>query len=117
MYNANYLAQRLVSAAVDDMDRVFIEHGLTGEKTSYATFFANAERMAAALVKAGVQPGDRIAVQTPKTIAMLELYVGTVLAGGVFLPLNTAYTPAEVSYFLSDAKPTLGPDQGGGHRH
>lgn len=107
MYNANYLAQRLVSAAVDDMDRVFIEHGLTGEKTSYATFFANAERMAAALVKAGIHSGDRVAVQTPKTIAMLELYVGTVLAGGVFLPLNTAYTPTEVSYFLSDAKPTV----------
>ncbi len=107
MYNANYLAHRLVSAATDDMDRVFIEHGLTGEKTSYAAFFANAERMAAALVNAGVCPGDRVAVQTPKTIAMLELYVGTVLAGGVFLPLNTAYTPTEVSYFLGDAKPTV----------
>ena len=28
-------------------------------------------------------------------------------AGGVFLPLNTGYTPAEVEYFLGDAQPTV----------
>ena len=27
--------------------------------------------------------------------------------GAVFLPLNTAYTPAEVEYFLTDAEPAL----------
>lgn len=107
MYDSNYLAHRLVAASVDDMSRVFIEHGLSGEKTSYAEFFANAERMAAALTKAGLEAGDRVAVQAPKTIAMLELYVGTVLAGGVFLPLNTGYTPVEVSYFLGNAKPIV----------
>jgi len=63
--------------------------------------------MAAALTDLGVEPGDRVAVQTPKTVAMLQLYVGTVLAGGVFLPLNTAYTPAEVEYFLTDARPRV----------
>jgi malonyl-CoA/methylmalonyl-CoA synthetase len=35
------------------------------------------------------------------------LYLGTVRAGGVFLPLNTAYTPAEVAYFLGDAEPKV----------
>ena len=107
MYAKNYLAHRLVSAVSGDMDRLFIEHGLTGAKTSYGEFFANAERLAAALVKSGVRPGDRVAAQTPKTVAMLELYIATVLAGGVFLPLNTAYTPAEISYFLRDATPTI----------
>ncbi len=38
---------------------------------------------------------------------MLELYVGCVLAGAAFLPLNTGYTPDEVSYFLSDASPRV----------
>ena len=57
--------------------------------------------MAALLTQVGLQPGDRVAVQADKTVAMLELYVGTVLAGGVFLPLNPAYTPAEIEYFLS----------------
>jgi malonyl-CoA/methylmalonyl-CoA synthetase len=54
-----------------------------------------------------VQPGDRVAVQVDKSIEALMLYLGTQRAGGVFLPLNTAYTPAEVGYFLSDAEPAV----------
>ena len=51
------------------------------------------------------EPGDRVAVQVEKSIEALVLYLATVRAGGVFLPLNTAYTPAEVDYFLDDAEP------------
>jgi malonyl-CoA/methylmalonyl-CoA synthetase len=38
---------------------------------------------------------------------MLELYVGTVLSGAVFLPLNPAYTVSELRYFLGDATPAV----------
>ena len=107
MYDSNYLAKRIASASEGQGDALFIEHGITGERLSYSDFWVGAERMAAVLVEAGVQPGDRVAVQAPKTQAMLELYVGTVLAGGVFLPLNTAYTGAELSYFLGDASPRV----------
>jgi malonyl-CoA/methylmalonyl-CoA synthetase len=54
-----------------------------------------------------VRPGDRISVQLDKGIGALILYLATIRAGGVFLPLNTAYTPAEVEYFINDAKPVL----------
>ncbi|MCP4821718.1 MAG: malonyl-CoA synthase, partial [Shimia sp.] len=37
----------------------------------------------------------------------IQLYLGTVMAGGVFLPLNTAYTTPEVAYFLGDAEPRV----------
>ena len=107
MYQGNYLAEQIAAASADRLDAVFLEHGLTGETLSYQAFWQGAEQMAAALTDLGVQPGDRVAVQTPKTVAMLQLYVGTVLAGGVFLPLNTAYTPAEVEYFLTDARPRV----------
>jgi malonyl-CoA/methylmalonyl-CoA synthetase len=107
MYEGNYLAERLCTASMGTQNNPFLYNHQTGEKTTYRTFFSNAERMAEVLVAIGVEPGDRVAVQAPKTIAMLELYVATVLAGGVFLPLNTAYTPAEISYFLSDAKPRV----------
>ena len=107
MYAQNYLAKRLRAASIGREGEVFLDVPATGEIITYGQFFANAERMAAALTRAGVQPGDRVAVQTPKTVAMLELYVGSVLAGGVFLPLNTAYTPEEVRYFLTDAAPTV----------
>jgi len=107
MYQGNHLAERLRAASVGTGSRLFLRNHQTGEGVTYQAFFANAERMANVLVATGVSPGDRVAVQAPKTIAMLELYVATVLAGGVFLPLNTAYTPAEISYFLSDAEPRV----------
>lgn len=107
MYQGNYLAEQIAAASADRLGAVFLEHGLTGEVLKYRDFWQGAEQMAAALTDLGVEPGDRVAVQTPKTVAMLQLYVGTVLAGGVFLPLNTAYTPAEVEYFLTDARPRV----------
>ena len=57
------------------------------------------------LVGAGVRPGDRVIVQAPKLLDTLALYGGAVQAGVVYLPLNTAYTQAEVSYFAQDAMP------------
>ena len=107
MYDQNHLCHSLRAASAGRGSAPFLHVAASGKTISQDAFFAGAERMAAALVRAGLQPGDRVAVQAPKTVAMLELYVGTVLAGGVFLPLNTAYTPAEVDYFLTDAEPRL----------
>ncbi|WP_133486034.1 malonate--CoA ligase [Aliiroseovarius marinus] len=107
MYDQNHLAHAISRASDGRHDATFLTDGRTGKVTTYGDFWANAERMAAALVVLGVAPGDRVAVQAPKEPAMLELYVGTVLAGGVFLPLNTAYTPDEVAYFLGDAAPRV----------
>ena len=40
-------------------------------------------------------------------VAMTFLYLATVRAGAVFLPLNTGYTPAEIDYFIGDATPAI----------
>lgn len=107
MYQLNYLASRLSHWAISHPDAVFVQAEGEQPAVTYGEFFAGAERIAAALVDRGLEPGDRVAVQAPKTLIMLELYVGTILAGGVFLPLNTAYTKGEVSYFLNDATPRI----------
>jgi malonyl-CoA/methylmalonyl-CoA synthetase len=78
-----------------------------GVKHSYADVDAGAARMAGALVALGVEPGDRVAVQVEKSLSSVLLYLGCARAGAVFLPLNTAYTPAEVEYFLTDAAPRV----------
>ena len=78
-----------------------------GRYYSYADVQTVSARMAAALVQIGIEPGDRVAVQVEKSIEAFMLYLATVRAGGVFLPLNTAYTPAEIEYFLTDAEPRL----------
>lgn len=99
MYTGNYLAAKLYTANRDD---VFII-GTDGRR--FGELFDNAERYATLLASLGLKPGDRVAVQVEKSIHAIELYLGTLLAGGVFLPLNPAYTPSEVSYFLADARP------------
>jgi malonyl-CoA/methylmalonyl-CoA synthetase len=74
---------------------------------TYRALFDGAERTASALVSQGLKPGDRVAVQVEKSIEAIQLYLGTVLAGGIFLPLNTAYTASELEYFLGDATPRI----------
>ncbi|HEY5072948.1 MAG TPA: malonyl-CoA synthase [Caulobacteraceae bacterium] len=74
---------------------------------SYARLLARSARWANALVDLGMRPGDRLAVQVEKSAANLILYLAAVRAGAVFLPLNPAYTPAEVAYFIADAAPRL----------
>ncbi len=78
-----------------------------GAKHTYGDVEAGAARMAGALVALGVKPGDRVAVQVEKSLAAVLLYLGCARAGAAFLPLNTAYTPAEIEYFLTDAEPTV----------
>jgi malonyl-CoA/methylmalonyl-CoA synthetase len=106
MYDQNHLIHALRAASVGRDDAPFAP--VPGVETvSFGALFAGAERMAAALVQSGLRPGDRVAAQVEKTIQAIQLYLGTVMAGGVFLPLNTAYTPAEVAYFLGDATPAV----------
>ena len=78
-----------------------------GHRWSYGDIGAASARMANLLVRRGVKPGDRVAVQVEKSVENLVLYLATVRAGAVYLPLNTAYTLAELGYFLGDAEPSL----------
>ena len=64
-------------------------------------------KVANALGESGVRPGDRVAAQVDKSASAIALYLGTLRAGAVFLPLNTAYTANEVEYFVRDAEPAL----------
>ena len=78
-----------------------------GDVVTYAAFLRRAAQVAHALRRAGVTPGDRVAVQVEKSPEAVALYAACAQAGAVFLPLNTAYTAAEVSYFVKDAEPAL----------
>ena len=51
--------------------------------------------------------GARIAVQVEKSVEALALYLATLRAGLVYLPLNTAYQSAEMAYFIADAQPAV----------
>lgn len=74
-----------------------------GNGMSYGDFLRLAARLAHALRASGVASGDRVALQAKKSPEALAVYAACVASGAVFLPLNTAYTPAEVEYFVTDA--------------
>lgn len=64
-------------------------------------------RFAASLRRRGVEPGDRVLVQAPKSVEAVALYLGVLRCGGVYVPLNTAYTDREVAFFVGDASPRV----------
>jgi len=106
MSTENHLLDHLRAASLGRENSIFVDHPGVAALT-YADVFGQAEQIASALVRAGVRPGDRVAAQVGKSTVGMALYLGTVMAGAVFLPLNTAYTATEVAYFLGDAEPAV----------
>ena len=102
--NAN-LFSRLFDT-LDDTTRLAIETP-DGKHISYGDLVARSGQIANVLVRRGVKPGDRVAVQVEKSVENLILYLAVVRAGAVYLPLNTAYTLNELDYFITDAEPSL----------
>lgn len=74
---------------------------------SFAQLDAATAGYAQALAVSGAKPGDRIVVQVEKSVENVLLYLGALRAGMVYVPLNTAYTPAELAYFIGDAEPAV----------
>src|SRR3954462_6533175 len=105
MANANLFCR--LFDGVDDPARLAIEM-LDGTRISYGDLVARAGQIANVLVSRGVKPGDRVAAQTEKSVPALMLYLATVRAGAVYLPLNTAYTLNEPKFFHPDPGPSLG---------
>ncbi len=102
---SNYLFA-LIRSRIANPAKTFIETQ-DGRRFSFGDMLARSAQLAHALVGLGVQPGDRVAVQVEKSAEAVLLYLACVRAGAIYLPLNTAYTPAEVEYFLGDAEPRV----------
>ena len=101
----NMLFDALVAPLEMRRDAVLIrpdDSEVTGEQ-----LFALSGQIANVLLDAGVEPGHRVAMQCEKSIEALALYLACLRVGSLFLPLNTAYMPAEMDYFVGDAEPTI----------
>lgn len=101
----NFLFDALIAQHAEN-DAVFLVLD-DGTELSFAGFAARVAQLAHVLVDAGVVPGDRVVVQAPKLLDTIALFGATVQAGAVYLPLNTAYTQSELTYFIEDAAPAL----------
>jgi malonyl-CoA/methylmalonyl-CoA synthetase len=96
----------LVRSRIADPAKTCIETP-AGARLSYGGLMEASGAMANALVALGVTPGARVAVQVEKSVEAIVLYLACLRAGAVFLPLNPAYTLAEIEYYLADAEPAL----------
>jgi len=76
-----------------------------GAAFSYADAWRESARIANFLATIGIEPGDRITVQAPKSPQAVWLYLACLRAGFIYQPLNDAYQPAELEFFVNDAEP------------
>jgi malonyl-CoA/methylmalonyl-CoA synthetase len=72
-------------------------------RVTYGELERNVQRAMALLHAKGVGPGDRVALQLPKCLPFIYLYLATMRLEAICLPLNTGYPPRELAYFLADA--------------
>jgi len=89
-----------------DPDRRFLETP-EGRTLSYRELEYQSACLQRMLKEQGVAPGNRVVVQIEKSPLALALYLACLRCGAVYVPLNTAYTPREVAYFLDDAAPRV----------
>ncbi len=79
----------------------------TGLQYSWQDLEESTAMVANLLESLALPAGARIAVQVEKSVEALILYLATLRAGLVYLPLNTAYQSAEMDYFIQDAQPAV----------
>ncbi len=104
------LFQALRAAFPSDLDAVAVEaHAPDGTPLHYTwrDLDRASARMANLLASLKLPEGSRIAVQVEKSVEAMILYLATLRAGYVFLPLNTAYQSAEIEYFFGNAEPAV----------
>jgi malonyl-CoA/methylmalonyl-CoA synthetase len=83
------------------------EHFAAATTVTYGELEEHVRRTMALLAAKGVTAGDRVALQLPKCLPFVYLYLATMRLGAICLPLNTGYPPRELAYFLEDAEARL----------
>jgi malonyl-CoA/methylmalonyl-CoA synthetase len=83
------------------------QDGGAPEVVTYDQLEQTVLRAMAFLQARGVVPGDRIAIQLPKSLPFFALHLAAMRLGAISLPLNPGYPPLEMSYLLADAAARL----------
>lgn len=85
-------------------DKTAVIHGPV--RHDYRTFYARSRRLASALRRAGVRPGQTVAAMLLNTPAMLEAHYGVPMAGAVLNALNTRLDAAGIAFILDHGEAT-----------
>ena len=77
------------------------------ERITHAGYLARVQRLAAGLARAGVRPGDRIAVLSQNNLEFVDLYGAAARLGAIVVPINWRLSAEEIAYVAADAAPKI----------
>ncbi len=100
------LFSALRAAFPESLDAIAVETD-EGLNYSWRDLDRATAMMANLLDSLDLPEGSRVAVQVEKSVEAMMLYLATLRAGYVFLPLNTAYQSGEIEYFIGNAEPAV----------
>ncbi|HTI22763.1 MAG TPA: long-chain fatty acid--CoA ligase [Kutzneria sp.] len=95
------LATILREAARSHPDKAALIVG--GRPMTYAELAAACDRVAAGLLRAGIAPGDVVAVQLPNSVQFVVAYFAALRIGAVVVPMNPLYRADEIAHILRDS--------------
>jgi acyl-CoA synthetase (AMP-forming)/AMP-acid ligase II len=97
------IGDAVLSAARQFGDKPALIEGETGRILTYRELVQGAERIAAGLARAGLEPGQPLALALPNSIDFALAFFGAMRAGAWVVPINPIYTPAEMEHQIHDS--------------
>ena len=76
---------------------------LGGDRFDYQDLWDRSSRVAGGLVAEGIARGDRVAIRLGNGLDWVLAFFGTLMAGGIVVPVNTRFTETEVGYVVGDS--------------
>ena len=80
---------------------------LASERVSHAAYLTRVDRLAVGLARAGIYPGDRIAVASQNNLELVDLYGAAARLGAIVVPINWRLSAEEIAYIVGDAAPKV----------
>ncbi len=100
----NFLNDNLFSVYANS-NKIFIE--TESQKYSFKEFDDLVNKIANLLIASDLSKGDRVLVKLKKSIFSFALYIASIRAGGIFVPVNNDYTASEIDYFIENSIPYI----------
>ena len=98
------LAELVVSSARIHARRPAVSDVRSGHCLTYADLGREVERVAAFLIRQGVEPGQRIGLLASNTTASLPAAFGLLTTGACLIPVGASHTPAEIAQIMRDVE-------------
>ena len=102
--SSNFLNDNLFSVYANS-NKIFIE--TESQKYSFKEFDDLVNKIANLLIASNLIQGDRVLVKLEKSIFSFALYIASIRAGGIFVPVNNDYTASEIDYFIENSIPYI----------